>query len=56
MPGHNIPIERIRVYHLEKERIAGYLIFNDLSARDVQFPEISELSLTRSKDFDNGIG
>jgi len=44
------------LYGNEKERIAGYLIFNDLSARDVQFQELSELSLTRSKDFDNGIG
>jgi 2-keto-4-pentenoate hydratase/2-oxohepta-3-ene-1,7-dioic acid hydratase in catechol pathway len=44
------------IYGNEQERIAGYLIFNDLSARDVQFPELSELSLTRSKDFDNGIG
>jgi 2-keto-4-pentenoate hydratase/2-oxohepta-3-ene-1,7-dioic acid hydratase in catechol pathway len=44
------------LYGNEGERIAGYLIFNDLSARDVQFPELNELSLTRSKDFDNGIG
>ena len=44
------------IYGNEKERIAGYLILNDLSARDVQFPELSELSLTRSKDFDSGIG
>ena len=44
------------IYGSGKEKIAGYLILNDLSARDVQFPELKELSLTRSKDFDNGIG
>lgn len=38
--------------------IAGYLIFNDVSARDVQLPEMRVLGPTRSKDFDrsNGIG
>lgn len=44
------------IYGNENEKIAGYLIYNDLSARDVQFPELNELSLTRSKHFDNGIG
>lgn len=38
--------------------IAGYVIFNDFSARDVQVPELDSLSLTRSKDFhkSNGLG
>lgn len=36
--------------------IAGYTILNDFSARDVQFPELEGLSLTRSKDFDRGNG
>jgi len=39
--------------------IAGYLIFNDFSARDVQWPELmGRLGLARCKDFDrsNGIG
>lgn len=38
--------------------IAGYIIFNDISARDIQVPELSELSLTRSKHFakSNGFG
>jgi len=38
--------------------IAGYIIFNDISARDVQMPELQALSLTRSKHFDksNGLG
>ncbi len=40
----------------EKEPIAGYVIFNDFSARDVQMPELDELSLTRSKDFSSGNG
>lgn len=41
-----------------KPVIAGYLIFNDLSARDVQFPEMKALGPTRSKDFtlSNGLG
>lgn len=41
-----------------EDQIAGYMIFNDVSARDVQVPELSALSLTRSKDFDrsNGLG
>ncbi len=38
--------------------IAGYLIVNDASARDVQFPEMFGGGPARSKDFDrsNGIG
>lgn len=52
----DIEPELAMIYGNEKEKIAGYVILNDLSARDVQVPELSELSLTRSKDFDNGIG
>jgi 2-keto-4-pentenoate hydratase/2-oxohepta-3-ene-1,7-dioic acid hydratase in catechol pathway len=37
-------------------QIAGYLIFNDASARDVQFPEMFGSGPTRSKDFFNGNG
>jgi 2-keto-4-pentenoate hydratase/2-oxohepta-3-ene-1,7-dioic acid hydratase in catechol pathway len=37
-------------------RIAGYLIFNDASARDIQFPEMIGLGPARSKDFFNGNG
>lgn len=37
--------------------IAGYLIFNDLSARDVQWPEMmGRLGPARSKDFERGNG
>lgn len=43
------------VYGNSEEPIAGYCILNDLSARDVQVPELNDLSLTRSKDFDNGL-
>lgn len=41
-----------------KAVIAGFLIFNDLSARDIQFPEMKALGPTRSKDFtlSNGLG
>ncbi len=41
-----------------RQPIAGYTILNDVSARDVQMPELSNLSLTRSKHFkkSNGIG
>ena len=42
-----------------KAAIAGYMIFNDFSARDVQWPELmGRLGLARFKDFDrsNGIG
>jgi len=38
------------------EDIAGYTIFNDFSARDIQVPELDTLSLTRSKDFRTGNG
>lgn len=39
-------------------KIAGYTIFNDASARDVQFPEMMGSGPARSKDFadSNGIG
>jgi len=42
----------------EQVPIAGYLIFNDWSARDIQWPELSQVSLTRTKDFtkSNGLG
>jgi len=38
--------------------VAGYTIFNDFSARDVQFPEMTGLGPARSKDFSksNGLG
>lgn len=38
--------------------IAGYTIFNDLSARDVQFPEMKTgtLGFMRAKHFENGNG
>ncbi len=38
--------------------IAGYLIFNDVSARDVQLPEMMGTGPARSKDFarSNGLG
>jgi 2-keto-4-pentenoate hydratase/2-oxohepta-3-ene-1,7-dioic acid hydratase in catechol pathway len=36
--------------------IAGYLIFNDLSARDVQMPEMMGTGPARSKDFARGNG
>ncbi len=38
--------------------IAGYTIFNDVSARDVQLPELMGLGPARSKDFrkSNGLG
>ncbi len=38
------------------QKIAGYLIFNDASARDVQFPEMTGLGPSRSKDFERGNG
>jgi 2-keto-4-pentenoate hydratase/2-oxohepta-3-ene-1,7-dioic acid hydratase in catechol pathway len=39
-------------------KIAGYTIFNDASARDVQFPEMMGSGPARSKDFadSNGLG
>ncbi len=39
-----------------EQPIAGYLILNDWSARDVQMPEMFSLSLTRSKDFAKSYG
>lgn len=39
-----------------ERRIAGYLIFNDFSARDVQMPEMIGLGPARSKDFSRGNG
>lgn len=37
--------------------IAGYVIFNDFSARDIQFPEmLGMLGPSRSKDFERGNG
>lgn len=41
-----------------RQPIAGYTILNDVSARDVQMPELNALSLTRSKHFrkSNGLG
>lgn len=52
----DIEPELALVYGTSAEPLAGYCILNDLSARDVQVPELNELSLTRSKDFDNGLG
>lgn len=42
----------------DSQAIAGYVIFNDASARDVQFPEMLGTGPARSKDFSksNGIG
>jgi 2-keto-4-pentenoate hydratase/2-oxohepta-3-ene-1,7-dioic acid hydratase in catechol pathway len=37
-------------------RIAGYTIYNDASARDVQFPEMIGTGPARSKDFEDGNG
>lgn len=39
------------------EAVAGYVIFNDFSARDIQFPEmLGMLGPSRSKDFERGNG
>ena len=38
------------------DAIRGYLIFNDASARDVQFAEMMLAGLATSKDFDGGNG
>ncbi len=47
--GKNIPVEKAT------EHIAGYLIFNDFSARDVQMEEMGgRLGPAKSKDFDTG--
>jgi len=42
----------------EAQPLAGYVIFNDMSARDVQMPEMMGSGPARSKDFarSNGIG
>ncbi|HON58990.1 MAG TPA: fumarylacetoacetate hydrolase family protein [Smithella sp.] len=40
----------------EKMPIAGYAIFNDTSARDVQFPEMIGMGPATSKDFDRSKG
>jgi len=39
-----------------RDKIAGYTIFNDASARDVQFPEMIGTGPARSKDFFRGNG
>jgi 2-keto-4-pentenoate hydratase/2-oxohepta-3-ene-1,7-dioic acid hydratase in catechol pathway len=47
--GRDIPVERAR------DHIAGYTIFNDFSARDVQMREITgRLGPAKGKDFDTG--
>lgn len=42
----------------DEQPLAGYLILNDVSARDVQLPEMVGMGPARSKDFNrsNGIG
>lgn len=40
----------------DRIRPAGYLIYNDASARDVQFPEMLLTGPATSKDFDTGNG
>jgi 2-keto-4-pentenoate hydratase/2-oxohepta-3-ene-1,7-dioic acid hydratase in catechol pathway len=49
---------RVAVSKRELEHsVAGYTIFNDFSARDVQWPELmGRLGLARCKDFDRGNG
>lgn len=42
------------VYGNAKDPIAGYTVFNDISARDIQWPEMIGTGPTRSKDFDCG--
>ncbi|MBI1314474.1 fumarylacetoacetate hydrolase family protein [bacterium] len=47
--GVNIPASRAR------EHIAGFTLFNDFSARDIQFDEMAgKLGPAKSKDFDTG--
>lgn len=47
--GVNIPASQAR------EHIAGFVLFNDFSARDIQFDEMSgRLGPAKSKDFDTG--
>jgi 2-keto-4-pentenoate hydratase/2-oxohepta-3-ene-1,7-dioic acid hydratase in catechol pathway len=49
--GRDIPAERADEY------IAGYTIFNDFSARDIQLREMSaQLGPAKGKDFANGLG
>ncbi len=49
--GRDIPVERANEY------IAGYTIFNDFSARDVQMEEVSlRLGPSKGKDFATGMG
>jgi 2-keto-4-pentenoate hydratase/2-oxohepta-3-ene-1,7-dioic acid hydratase in catechol pathway len=40
----------------EEQPVAGYLIYNDVSARDVQLPEMFGTGPARSKDFDRSQG
>jgi 2-keto-4-pentenoate hydratase/2-oxohepta-3-ene-1,7-dioic acid hydratase in catechol pathway len=40
----------------DPQKIAGYTIFNDASARDVQFPEMMGTGPARAKDFAKGNG
>lgn len=47
--GRNIPVEQAKAF------IAGYVIFNDVSARDVLVREVSaSLGPAKGKDFDTG--
>lgn len=49
--GRDIPAERAEEY------IAGYTIFNDFSARDIQLKEMeAQLGPAKGKDFANGLG
>jgi 2-keto-4-pentenoate hydratase/2-oxohepta-3-ene-1,7-dioic acid hydratase in catechol pathway len=49
--GRDIPVERAHEY------IAGYTIFNDFSARDVQMQEVQlRLGPAKGKDFATGMG
>ncbi|WP_306061816.1 fumarylacetoacetate hydrolase family protein [Natronococcus wangiae] len=49
--GRDVPAERAEEY------IAGYTIFNDFSARDIQLREMSaQLGPAKGKDFANGLG
>ncbi len=49
--GRDIPVERAHEY------IAGYTIFNDFSARDVQMEEVQlRLGPAKGKDFATGMG
>lgn len=54
----DIEPELAAVIGKESHKIAGYTIFNDASARDVQFPEMMGSGPARSKDFacGNGLG